>query len=86
MTIKDICKSYPSDNYILTPSLIHHLGIKIKGSTIEAYIPPVPSGIRSFIKCVLFTEPKGIGTKIKNWIVFKLCQGTPVHYPEILHY
>ena len=34
------------------------------------------------MKCVLPKEPKGIGTKIKNWILFKLCQGRPVHYPE----
>ena len=68
---------------MLTPGAIHHLGIKINGSTIEAYIPPVPSEIRSFVKCVLPKEPKGIGTQIKNWIVFKLCQVRPVHYPEI---
>ena len=71
---------------MLTPSAIHHLGIKINGSTIEAYTPSLPSEIRSFVKCVLPNEPKGIGTKIKNWMVFKLRQGRPVHYPEIFHY
>ena len=34
MRIKDICRSYRSDHYMLTPSAIHHLGIKINGSTI----------------------------------------------------
>ena len=43
MRIKDIYRNYPSDNYMLTPSAIHHLGIKINGSTIEVYTPPVPS-------------------------------------------
>ena len=47
MRIKDICRSHPSDHYMLTPNAIHHLGIKINGSTIEAYIPPMPSKIRS---------------------------------------
>ena len=84
--ITDICRSYPSNHYILTPSAIHHLGIKINGSTIEAYTPPVPSEICSFVKYVLPKEPKEIGTKIKNWIVFKLCHGRSLHFPEIFHY
>ena len=71
---------------MLTPNAIHHLGIKINGSTIEVYTPPVPSEIHSFVKCVLPKEPKGTGTKIKNWIVFKLHQGRPVHYLEIFHH
>ena len=29
MRIKDICRSQPSNHYMLTPSAIHHLGIKI---------------------------------------------------------
>ena len=86
MGIKDICRSHPSDHYILTPSTIHHLGIKINGSTIEAYTPPALSVIRSFVKCMLQKEPKEIGTKIKNWIVVKLCKGRPLRYPEIFHY
>ena len=69
MRIKNICRSHLSDHYILSPSAIHHLGIKINGSTIEAYNPTVPSEICSF---VLPKEPKGMGTKIKNWIVFQL--------------
>ena len=69
-----------------TPNAIHHLSIKINGSTIEAYTPPVPSEIRSFVKCLLPKESKGIGTKIKNQIVFKVCQGRPVHYPGVFHY
>ena len=52
MRIKDLCRSYPSDHDILTPSAIHHLGIKINGSTIEVDTPPVPSEIHSFAKCV----------------------------------
>ena len=86
MRIKDICRSHPSDHYMSTPSAIQNLGIKINGSTIEVYTPPVPSEICSFVKCVLPQELKGIGTKIKNWIVFKLCQGRPAHYPEIFDY
>ena len=31
-------------------------------------------------------ELKGIGTVIKNWIVFKLRQGRLLHYPEKYHY
>ena len=50
MRIKDICRSHPSHHYMLTPSAIHHLGIKINGSTIEAYTPPMPNEIRSFVK------------------------------------
>ena len=73
MRIKDICRSHSSDHYMLTPSAIHHLGIKINGSTIEAYTLPVPSEICSFVKCLLPKEPKGLGRIIKNWIVFKLC-------------
>ena len=86
MRIKDVCQTHPSDHYMLTPSAIHHLGIKTDGSTIEAYTPPNPSEIRSFVKCVLPKNPKGIGTKVKNWIVFKLNQGNPVHYPEIFEF
>ena len=86
MRIKDICRSHPSDQYVLTPSSIHHLGMKINGSTIEVYTPPVLSEIRSFVKCVLTKEPKGIRTKIKNWILLKLCQGRPVHHPEVFDY
>ena len=78
-TINNICRSHLSDHYMQTPGAIHHLGIQINGSTIKAYTPPVPSEICSFVKCVLPKEPKGIGTKIKNWIVFKLCQGRPFH-------
>ena len=73
MRIKDICRSHPSDHYVLTPSALHHLGIKIKGSAIEVCTPPVQSEIRTFVKCLLPKEPNGIGTKIKNWILFKLC-------------
>ena len=65
MRIKDICRNYPSDHYMSTPSAVHHLGIKINGSTIEAYTPQVPSEICSFVKCVLPKKPKGIGTKIR---------------------
>ena len=86
MRIQNICNNHPSDHYMLTPSAIHNLGIEINGSTIEVYTPSVPSEIRSFVKCVLPKKPKGIGTKIKNWIVFKLCQGRPVHYLEIFDY
>ena len=88
MRIKDICRSYPSNHYMLTPSgaAIHYLGIEINGSTIEACTPPVPSEIRSFVKYVVPKEPKGIGTEIKNWIIFKLCQGRSVHYRERFHY
>ena len=50
MRSKDICRSPSSDHYMLTPSAINHLGIKIK--TIEVYTPPVPNEIRSFVKCV----------------------------------
>ena len=64
MRIKDICRSHPSDHYMLTLSAIHHLGIKINGSTIEANTPPVPSEICSFVKYMLPKEPKGIGTRI----------------------
>ena len=71
---------------MLTPSAINHLGIKINSSTIGVYTPPVSSEIRSFAKCVLPKETKEIGTKIKNWIVFNLCQGRPLHYPEIFDY
>ena len=71
---------------MLTPIAIHHLGIKIKGSIIEAYTPPSQGEICSFVKYVLPKEPEGLGTIIKKWIVFKLCQGRPVHYPEIFHY
>ena len=70
MRIKDICRTHPSDHYMLTPSAIHHLGIKTDGSTIEAYTPPNPSEIRSFVKYVLPKKTKGIGTMVKNWIVF----------------
>ena len=84
--IKDVCCSHPSDHYMLTPSAIKHLGIKTDGSTIEAYTPPNSSEIRSFVKCVLPKTPKGIGTMVKNWIVFKLSLGRPVHYPEIFHF
>ena len=66
MGIKDICRSHPSDHDTLTPSAIHHLGIKINGSNIEANFPPVPSEICSFVKCVPPKEPKGIGTKINQ--------------------
>ena len=86
MWIKDICRSHPSDHYMSTPSAIQNLGIKINGSTIEVYTPPVPSEIRSFVKCVLPKEPKGIGSKIKNWIVFKFRQGRPFHNQEIFDY
>ena len=86
MRIKDIFRSHPSDHFMLTPSAINHLGIKMNTSTIEVYIPPVPSEIRSFVKCVLPKDRKEIETKIKNWIVFKLCQGRPVYYPEIFDY
>ena len=41
MRIKDICRHYPSDHYMLTPSAIHNLGVKINGSTIGVYTPPV---------------------------------------------
>ena len=81
MRIKDICRTHPSD-----PSAIHNLGIKINGSTIEIYTPPVPSEIRSFVKCALPKDLKGKGTKITNWIVFKFCQARPVHYPEVFDY
>ena len=81
--IKDIYRKHLSDDYISIPSVIHHLGMKINGSTIEVYTPPVPSEIRSFVKYLLPKEPKVIGTKIKNWILFKLYQGRPVYYPEI---
>ena len=73
MRIKDNCESHPMDHYMLTPSAIHLLGMKINGSTIEAYTTPVPSEICFFVKCVSPKESEGIGTKIKNWIVFKLC-------------
>ena len=72
MRIKDICRSHPFDHYMSTSSAIYHLGINVNCSTIEAYTPPVPNEIRSFVKCVLPKEPKGIGTKIKNWIVFSI--------------
>ena len=85
MRINDICRSHPSYHYMFIPSAIHHLGVKINGSTIEAYIPPEPSEIRSFVKYVLPKKLKGIGKKIKNCIVFKLLQGRLVHYPEIFH-
>ena len=78
MRIEDICRNHPSDHHLLTLSAIHHLGIKINGSTIEVYTPPVPSEIRSFVKCVSPKERKGIETKIKNWIVYKLHQGRPI--------
>ena len=71
---------------MLTPSAIHLLGVKINGSTIEAYTPSVPSEIHSFVKCVLPKEPKAIRTKMKNCIAFKLCQERSVHKPKILHY
>ena len=61
MKIKGIYRSHLPDHYMLTPSAIHHLGIKINGSTIEAYTPPVPSEIRSFVKCVLPKEPRSKG-------------------------
>ena len=80
MRIKDICISHPSDHYTLTPNAIHHLRIK------KINTPPMPSKIRSFVKCVLPKKPKGIGTMIKNWIVFKLSIGRPVHYPEIFQF
>ena len=51
MRIEDICRSHPSDHYMLTPIAIHNLGINVNGSTIEVYTPPVPSEIRSFVKC-----------------------------------
>ena len=57
MRITDFSRSHPSDHYVLTPSAIHHLGIKINGSTIEAYTLPVPSDIRSLMKCALPKEP-----------------------------
>ena len=66
MRVKNICRSHLSDHYMLTSSAINHLGMKINGSTIEVYSPPVPSEICSFVKCVLPKEPKGIGTKINN--------------------
>ena len=53
MRIKDICRNHPSDHYMLTPSAIHYLGIKMNGSTNEVYTPPVPSEICSFVKYVL---------------------------------
>ena len=86
MRLKDICRNHPSDHYIVTPSAIHNLGMKTNGSIIKVYTPPVPSDICSFVKCMLPEEPKGIETKIKNWIVFKLCQGRPIHYQEIFDY
>ena len=86
MRIKDIYRSHQSDHYMLTPSAINHHGTKINGSTIEVYTPSVPSEIRSFVKYVLPKEPKGIGTKIKNWILFKLCQRKPLHCPGIFAY
>ena len=60
--------------------------MKIKGSTIEVYTPPVQSEIRSFVKCMLPNKPKEIGSKIKNWFVFKLHQGRPVQYSEMFDY
>ena len=86
MRIKEIFRSHPSDHYMVAPSAFHHPGIKINDSTIEANTPPVRSEIRSFVKCVLPKEPKGKGTNIKNWIVFKLRKIRPLHYPEIFHY
>ena len=74
--LRFICASLPHVCF-------YHLGIKISGSTIEAYTPPIPSEIRSFVKCVLPKKAKGIGTMIKNWIVYKLSVGRPVNYPEI---
>ena len=35
MMMKDICRRHPSVHYMLTPSVIHHLGIKINSSTFE---------------------------------------------------
>ena len=86
MRMKDIRRNHPSDHFMLTPRAIHHLGIKINGSTIVAYTPPAPSEICSFVKCMLPKKLKGIGTKIKIWFVVKLCQGRAFHYPEIFHY
>ena len=86
MRIEDICRRHPSDHYMSTPIAINHLRIKTNGSTIKVYTPPIPSEIRFFVKCVLPKEPKGIGTKIKNWILFKLCQRRQFHYPEIFAY
>ena len=38
------------------------------------------------MKCVLPKEAKGIGSKIKNWIVFKRCLGRPLQYAKILDF
>ena len=35
--IQEICKNHSSDHYMLTPQAIDKLGIKIDGSTVEAY-------------------------------------------------
>ena len=86
MRINDFCRKNLSDRYMLTPSSINYLAIKINGLTIKEYNPPVASEIRSFMECVLPKEPKGIATKVKNWILFNLCQRRRTHYPEIFAY
>ena len=49
-------------------------------------IDPIPFG---FLGSTYFTKEKtslGIGTMIKNWIVYKLSVGRPVHYQEIFDF
>ena len=50
--IKDICKNYPSDHYMLTSIATNLPGININGSTIGAYNQTKAQQICSFIKYV----------------------------------
>ena len=43
--IQEICKNHSADHYMLTPEAIDKLGIKIDGSTVEAYTPPTQQDI-----------------------------------------
>ena len=86
MRIKDICKNYLSDHYMVTPGTIKQLVINIYGSTIEAYTQAQPQDISSFIKCVLPKHHKNIPPLVRNWIVIKRKHNSAVKYQEIFYY
>ena len=85
MRIKDVCKNYLSDHYMLTPGTIKQLGISINGSTIEAYMHAQPQEIHSFIKCVLPKHHKQNAPIIKNQIVQKRKHNQVVKYEDIFY-
>ena len=86
MRIKDICKNYTLDHYILTPGTIKQLDININGSTIEAYKQAQPQEICSLIKCVLPNHHKRNANVIRNWIIQKRKHKEGVEFEEIFYF